>query len=95
MARYRLSQRAKQDLRRIYRYGVFEFGERQADRYYVEFLNRFEQIATQPYLYPAVDLTREGYRRSVSGSHSIYYRVEIDIVEIIRILGRQDTRDAL
>ena len=31
-----------------------------------------------------------GYRRSVCGVDSIYYRVIDDVVEIMRILGRQD-----
>ncbi len=41
-------------------------------------------------LYPAVDHIRVGYRRSVCGAHSIYYRIEGEGVEIIRIIGRQD-----
>jgi toxin ParE1/3/4 len=41
-------------------------------------------------LYQAVDDIREGYRRSVCGVDSIYYRVDGDIVEIMAILGQQD-----
>ena len=39
---------------------------------------------------PTVDEIREGYRRSVCGVDSIYYRVEGGIVEIMAILGQQD-----
>jgi toxin ParE1/3/4 len=46
-------------------------------------------------LYPAVDYIREGYRRSVCGEDRTYYRIEGDMVEIMAILGGQDTDTAL
>jgi toxin ParE1/3/4 len=90
MASYRISEDAKTDLGRIYRHGVLEYGEAEADRYFDAFFKRFEQLAAQPFLYPAVDEIRLGYRRSVCGVDSIYYRVVGDVVEIMRILSRQD-----
>jgi len=95
MGNYKLSEDAKADLIRIHQHGVREHGEIQADRYYAAFFDRFEEIAEQPYLYQAVDYIREGYRRSVCGTDSIYYRVEGDTVEIMNILGRQDTSETL
>ena len=38
MATYKLSQDAKSDLKRIYKHGVREFGETQADKYFEAFL---------------------------------------------------------
>ena len=70
---YRLTENAKEDLKRIYRRGLHEYGEAQADKYYNAFFDRFEQIAEQPLLYPVVADIREGYRRSVCGADSIYY----------------------
>jgi toxin ParE1/3/4 len=90
MWNYRLTEDVKEDLRRIYRYGFINFGEAQADLYYDTLLNHFEQIADNPYLYQAVDHIRKGYRRSVLGTNSIFYRVIDDTVEIISILGHQD-----
>jgi len=90
MAKYRISEDARADLKRIYRRGVHEYGEALADRYYDAFYERFEQLANQPYLYQAADHIREGYRRSVCGVDSIYYRVDGDTVEIMAILGQQD-----
>ena len=90
MANYRLSEDAKADLNRIYQRGVREFGEVLADKYYDAFFDRFEQLAKQPQLYQAVDDIREGYRRSVCGVDSIYYRIVDDTVEIMCILGQQD-----
>jgi len=43
-----------------------------------------------PILYQAVDEIREGYRRSVCGVDSIYYRVDGNTVEIMAIFGQQD-----
>jgi toxin ParE1/3/4 len=95
MGTYRLTENAKEDLRRIYRRGLREYGEAQADDYYNALFDRFEQIAEQPFLYPAVDDIREGYRRSVCGVDSIYYRIEGDTVEIMAIIGRQDVEEWL
>jgi len=95
MGNYKLSEDAKADLIRIHQRGVREYGETQADKYYAAFFDRFEQLAEQPYLYQAVDYIREGYRRSVCGVDSIYYRVAGDTVEIMNILGRQDAGEAL
>jgi toxin ParE1/3/4 len=95
MATYRLSEQAREDLRRIYRRGLREYGEAQADNYYNALFDRFEQIAEQPFLYPAVDDIREGYRRSVCGVDSIYYRIEGETVEIMAIIGRQDLEEWL
>ena len=90
MGNYKLTEDAKEDLRYIYRYGVKEFGVAQADLYYDALFRHFEQIADNPYLYQAVDHIRKGYRRSVCGVNSIFYRVVDDTVEIVSILGRQD-----
>mgnify|MGYP005856463307 CR=1 FL=1 len=75
---------------RIYSRGLREYGEEQADRYYHDFFDRFEQLAEQPLSYPAIDDIRAGYRRSVCGNDSIYYRVQGDTVEIMAIIGQQD-----
>lgn len=92
MVKYKLTPQAEQDLRRIYTRGVREFGEGRADQYFWAFFERFENIAQNPKLYPAVDHIREGYRRSVCGVDSIYYRINDDnIAEIMTIIGRQDT----
>lgn len=95
MGTYRLSAEAEADLRRIWLHGFHEYGEAQADKYYNGLIERFEKIADQPYLYQAVDYIREGYRRSVYGADSIYYRINDDIVEIMAIIGRQDIEEIL
>ena len=65
MANYRLTKNAKEDLKRIYRRGLMQFGKARVDKYLDAFFDRFEQIAQQPLLYQTIDSVREGYRRSV------------------------------
>jgi toxin ParE1/3/4 len=90
MASYKLNQEAEEDLDRLYEHGILSFGLDQADRYYDGLIRRFSEIADNPRLWQAVDYIRIGYRRSVYASHSIYYRIDGDAVEIMRILGKQD-----
>jgi toxin ParE1/3/4 len=42
-----------------------------------------------------VDYIRKGYRCRVCGVDNIYYRIEDNTVEIMNILGNQDTSEAL
>jgi toxin ParE1/3/4 len=70
MANYRVNEHAKQDLKRIYRRGVLEFGEAQADQYFNALFERFDELAEQPLQYQAVDDICKGYRRSVCGVDS-------------------------
>ena len=95
MASYRLSKRADEDFESLYLFGLLNFGLIQADAYVDGLEERFEQIAAQPDLYPAIDHLKPGYRLSVYQSHSIYYRVDESGVLIIRILRNQDLKTAL
>lgn len=91
MAEYRLNDDAKTDIIRIYQYGVNQFGDVQANTYLGGLFDCFEAIAEHPLQYPQVDSIREGYRRSVFGTDSIYYRlIDEETVEIMAVIGRQD-----
>ena len=92
---YRLTQEAEDDLAQIYRRGLKEFGEAQADKYFNAFFDRFEVIAKAPYQLPAIDHVMKGLRKSVCGQDTIYYEVADsadDTVLILFILGRQDIK---
>ena len=56
------------------------------------FDEHFQKLAEQPLRHPPVDDLRPGYRRSVCGKDSVYYRIVDDSVEITAILGSQDTK---
>jgi toxin ParE1/3/4 len=90
MAKYRLSNSAKEDLIRIHHYGVNKFGETQADKYFDSFFEYFDIITKRPFSFESVGFIKEGYRRCVCGSDSIYYKINNEIVEIMAIIGRQD-----
>lgn len=92
---YKLTTEAEADLIRIHQYGIREFGVERADSYAYRLFDKFEQIARHPELYPRVEDIREGYRRCPCGSESIYYRIYDGDVEIMAIIGQQDTADWL
>ena len=95
MTDYRLSNAAKDDLIRIHRYGVKKIGMAQADKYFESFFEYFNIIAQRPYSFESVDFIKEGYRRCVCGSDSIYSKINDNIVEIMAIIGKQDLKNIL
>jgi toxin ParE1/3/4 len=95
MAKYRLSNTAKEDLIRIHHYGVRKFGITQADKYFETFFEYFEIIAQRPYAFESVDYIKNGYRRCPCGSDTIYYRITDNVVEIMAIVGMQDLNTIL
>lgn len=90
MANYRISPEAEADLYRIWLYGLETWGLDAADSYYHGFFEEFEAIGREPLRFQAVDEIREGYRRSVYNSDTIYFRIKGETVEIMRVIGRQD-----
>jgi len=82
-----ISNNAKEDLKRIYAFGLMEFGENQTDKYFYDFFKTFDEITANPFLYQSIDHIRPGYRRCTCGSDSIFYRVNGSTVEIMAILG--------
>lgn len=95
MAKYKLSNLAKEDLIRIHHYGIIRFGIKQADRYFDNFFKCFDQIAQTSFAFESVDYIKEGYRRCVCGVDSIYYRIRNSKIEIMAIIGKQDLEDIL
>jgi len=87
---FKLTKEAEFDLIKIHHFGIYRFGETQADRYYYSFFEQFDAICKTPYTFPKVDHIRTGYRRCVCGVDSIYFRILDDIIEITAIIGRQD-----
>lgn len=95
MGTYKLSDAAEDDLIDIHQYGTRQWGPGQADRYFWQLIAHFDTLAAEPLLYTAVDHIRPGYRRSVCGKHSIYYRVNGEIVEIMAIIRMQEIEGRL
>ena len=95
MPSYELAPEAEQDLLDIALYGLINFGLVQSEDYRDGLKKRFQELAERPRQYQAVDEIRQGFRRSVYRSHSIYYRIEGNGITIMRILGRQDVTTAV
>ncbi len=87
-----MTREAKEDLWRIYEYGVYKFGEDQADKYFNMMHDCFDKIDSNPYMFPGYVQHNVNYRYCVCGVDTIYYRVVNDEVEIITIVGKQDYR---
>jgi toxin ParE1/3/4 len=93
MANYKLSNEAKNDLIRIHQYGVKKFGVHQADKYFETFFEYFEIIAARPYSFESVEFIKDGYRRCVCGSDSIYYKISSNCIDIMAVIGKQDMKN--
>lgn len=95
MAKYRLSNEAKNDLIRIHHYGVKKIGMTQADKYFESFFEYFDIISKRPFSFESVDNIKKYYRRCVCGIDSIYYKINNNVVEIMAIVGRQNLNERL
>lgn len=95
MAKYRLSNEAKNDLIRIHQYGVKKFLMTQADKYFDSFFEYFDLIAQRPFSFGLVNYIKNDYRRCVCGVDSIYFKINENVVDILAIVGRQDLNEKL
>ena len=87
MATYRITKKARLDLRAIWNYTYNTWSEKQADKYLKELMNEFPSIVEDPRRgrnYPEIDPMIYGLKKN---KHIIFYRIlETGEVEIIRIL---------
>ena len=51
---YFLTREAKEDMWRIYEFGVYRFGETQAGKYLMMLHDCFDKIASNPFMFPVV-----------------------------------------
>ncbi len=85
--RYLISEKAKQDIEKIWLYTYENWSLEQADRYYNLILDEIEFIAENFESGKSADYIKKGYRASIVKSHIIFYKKSRNnIVEIIRIL---------
>jgi len=86
MPLFRLTERAKTDLRSIGRYTQATWGREQRNRYLARLDACFHLLAREPHRGRACDDIRPGYRKYHVGRHLIFYRASPEGLEIIRIL---------
>ena len=90
MAKYKLTNKAVDDLTQIWNYTFDKWSESQADKYYFMLLENCEEVAYNPDLgknYSGVTENLLGFK---AGRHIIFYRrIEDNEIEITRILHEQ------
>lgn len=87
--RYKLSNKAEQDLRLIYRYTQLKFSSLQADTYLTGLDETLELIATSPAIAQKVDDIRTGYQRYLYQEHAIYFIKNSKHIYVVRVLHQQ------
>ncbi|MFD2231344.1 type II toxin-antitoxin system RelE/ParE family toxin [Alkalimarinus sediminis] len=82
---------AKADLKEIYLYGLRQWGQAQSDSYLENLKDHFWSLTEQPLMGIERPELLPGARSLPIESHTLFYRVSTNTVEIIRVLhGRQD-----
>lgn len=82
---------AKTDLKDIYQYGLRQWGQTQSESYLENIKEHFWTLTEQPLI--GIDRSEllAGARSLPIESHTLFYRVTPDTLEIVRVLhGRQD-----
>ncbi len=93
---YALSKKAVSDVEEIWLYTVEKWSVDQADRYYNLIFDEIRFICKNINAGKAMGHVRKGYRASKVKSHLIFYRIQNNTVEIIRILHeRMDIENRL
>ena len=87
---------AKADLKEIYQYGLRQWGQSQSNSYMQNLKDHFWSISEQPLMGVERPELLPGARSLPIESHTLFYRVTTNRVEIIRVLhGRQDPQQHL
>lgn len=87
---------AKSDLREIYRYGLRQWGQAQSETYLAKVRNQLWLLTQRPLMGTERPEVLTDARSIPVESHTVFYRVAANRVEIIRVLhGRQDPQKQL
>ncbi|WP_269064750.1 type II toxin-antitoxin system RelE/ParE family toxin [Rhizobium sp. GN54] len=92
MKALRFTRMAEDDLASAYDYTVANFGTAQWDSYERSLKTALADLPNHPALGIDFSAVRPNVRRLIHRGHAIYYRIEIDHILVLRILGiRQDS----
>lgn len=92
MADYKHSNEARADLRRIAKFGIENFGERQARAYLLMFEAMYPTLGETPNpgLVTHIPRRKRPLWRVPVGAHVVYYRRVRGYMFIVRILGKRE-----
>ena len=89
MPSFKLSAKAKADLKKIAAFTEKRWGRTQRNAYLLQFDQCFLQLADNPAMGSTCDHIKAGYRQFPQGSHLIFYTIGYNrLAEIIRILHK-------
>lgn len=87
---------AKRDFINIWHYTYKQWGEAKADQYLKELDQGIMTLSEHPEIGTACDHIRQGYRSYKIQHHILFYRLQSDEVEIVRVLHESmDTKKYL
>jgi toxin ParE1/3/4 len=86
MARYKLTRQAERDYREILAFTLNEWGRDQFETYAILIDSAIERLVDMPGLGMRCDHIRSGCYRYRLGKHYIFYRVQAEYLEVVRIL---------
>ena len=97
MAKYYLTNKAVEDLAKIWNYTFEQWSEQQADNYYKMLISFCEEIANNPNIGKRYDGITSNLLGIKANRHIIFYRtIRKDVIEITRILhGRMDLKNRI
>jgi toxin ParE1/3/4 len=79
---------ARAELAQIYQYSVAEFGSQIAEAYMIGLRQAFDRLLEFPFIAPAYPDVAPEVRVLLHRSHRIFYRIEGDVVLIVRVLHK-------
>ena len=87
MNKYHLTGKAIEDLNEIWNYTFREWSENQADKYFHQLLNTFQDLADNPHVGKKYEIMIDNIWGYKSNEHIIFYRKITETeIEIIRFL---------
>jgi toxin ParE1/3/4 len=87
MSKFTLTDKAKDDLKKIARFTQKRWGKEQRNIYLKSLDSCFHQLGDNPAMGRACDEIKPGYYKFPTGSHVVYYRSKTEKqIEIVRVL---------
>ena len=86
MSKFVLSPEAQLSLKQIKTYSIKQFGTARTNRYLNEILLAFRALVENPDMGRNRGELMPGYCSYCVGSHTIYYRIKPDLIEVIDVL---------
>lgn len=91
--RIEIQSQAFVDLEEIYSYSFITFGEIKANDYAQNLNAKIESLIENPYVGYDYSFIAIGLQRLIVESHSVFYRVDTEVITIIRVLHQ--SRDVI